>query len=205
MPNRPLEKLGEQLRFVQRSCAAFDEGAEEEAFRIAAALRIIFHNKGQSRSLLVQLGLTDGRMLSSSRGRGDYTDYLSYRIDLRSPTPVRAVPMLKDSFHPISFNQWWRHEPIFEYRDVKYSRSKIILSAANKDGGAHVDPKLELYYQVLSSGEFTLGITGNLEYEGPPPFEQAVTQWAPNAHTALIRQFGHETLASAKHYQWTRH
>src|ERR1700738_765677 len=203
MPHRILDKLGEQLRFIQRSCAAFDEGAAEEAFRIAVALRIIFHDKGQSKSLLTQLGLRDGRMLSSSRGRGDYTDYLSYRVNLKSATPVKPVPMLKDCFHKISFNQWWRHEPIFKYEDSTYPRSKIVLSAAEKDGGAHVDPELERYYEALRSGEGTLGITGNLEYNGPPPFEQGVTQWAQDAHTALIRQFAHETLASANHSRWT--
>lgn len=45
---------------------------------------------------------------------------------------------------------------------------------ADKDGGAHVDAKLEGYYKVLCAGEFALGITRNLEYEGAAPFEQRV-------------------------------
>jgi len=27
-------------------------------------------------------------------------------------------------------------------------------------------------------------------------------KYAPNAHLALLRQFAHETLASAKQFQW---
>jgi len=57
-----------------------------------------------------------------------------------------------------------------------------MLSAANKDGGAHVDPKLEQYYEVLSAGEFAIGLTGNLKFAGEPLFPQGVTHYGANAH-----------------------
>ena len=195
-------KLAEQLRFLQRSCEAFDSGAEDEGLRIALALRVMFHDTKRGTSLVSYLGLKDGRMLSSSRGHGDYKDYLAFNINLASPTPVRAIPMLKNQFHQISFNQWWKHEVAFIHAQVHYHRREIILSAVNRDGGAHVDNDLEPYYDFLCRGQFAFGITGDLQYHGAPPFEQGVTQWAPNAHVALIRQFAHETLASAKRYGW---
>lgn len=82
------------------------------------------------------------------------------------------------------------------------SRRRIILNAADKDGGAHVDPKLERFYEELMRGEWGLGITGNLTYNGPPPFEQGVTQYATNGHLALIRVFAHEVLATADQSGW---
>jgi hypothetical protein len=75
-------------------------------------------------------------------------------------------------------------------------------SLANKDGGAHVDAKLEAYYKVLCAGEYALGITGNLTYAGPPPFPQGVIIYPDNAHLALARQFAHETLASQSYFGW---
>jgi len=201
---RLLEKLREQLRFTERSCIIFDQGDEAEALRLATCLRNIFHDKGRIVSLVSHLGLRDGRMLSSWRGHGDWKDYLSHEINLASPTPVRMRPLLGDRFQKISLNQWWKHQPVFVHDGEKYSRGIISLSAAEKDGGAHVDAKLEKYYEVLCAGEYAIGITGNLTYAGAPPFEQGVTHFPKNAHLALIRQFAHETLMSGKHFHWLK-
>ncbi len=141
-------------------------------------------------------------MLSSARGHGDFKDYLSVRLDLRSPTPVVLTPMLGSRFSKLSVNQWWRHEPVFVHDNQQYARRRIVLSVANKDGGAHVDAELEQYYKILCDGEYAIGITGDLQYSGAAPFEQGVTHFPKNAHLALIRQFAHETLASAKQFSW---
>ena len=106
------------------------------------------------------------------------------------------------TFHKISFVDWWFNEAVFVHERQKYSRRLIILSAANKDGGAHVDEELEKYYEVLCAGEYAIGITGNLEFEGKPSFEQGVTHFPKNAHLALIRQFAHETLESFSAAGW---
>jgi hypothetical protein len=202
-PDRRFEdKLKEQLGFLKRSCQAFDQGHEEEALRIATSLRVIFHQTDKSTSLVSHLGLADSQMLSSSRGHGDYKDFLRYALNLASPTPIRALPMLGTAFHKISVNQWWKHEPVFVHEGKAHARRRIILSAANKDGGAHVDKDLEDYYEALCSGQFAFGITGDLKFSGPEPYPQGVTQYAPNGHLALLRQFGHETLASAKQFRW---
>lgn len=200
--NRLVEKLQEQLRFIQRSCVAFDQGAEEEAIRIATSLRVIFHNTNSSTSIISHLGFSGKKMLSSSRGHGDWQDFLAHQINLSSPEPIRMLPLLGDKFIELSIEDWWRNEPVFVHNTQKYSRRKIILSAANKDGGAHVDEELEKYYEVLCAGEYALGITGNLEYDGEPPFPQGVTIYPKNAHLALIRQFAHETLVSVTHFNW---
>ena len=197
-------KLRQQLQFVRRSCDAFDAGAEDESFRIAIALRIIFHDKGRSTSLLRHLGLEGTKMLSSSRGLGDWKDFLAHKLDLSSPQPIRMVPLLGDSFIELQLDEWWNHETVFIHDGVEYSRRMIILSAAEKDGGAHVDEELEHYYQVLCLGEYAIGITGDLQFDGEAPFPQGVTLYPTNAHLALIRQFAHEVLVSSSYYDWLR-
>lgn len=199
---RLIQKLQEQLRFIQRSCLAFDQDAEEEAIRIATSLRVIFHNTKASTSIVSHLGLGKKRMLSSSRGHGNWQDFLAHQLNLNSPEPIRMLPLLGNQFIELSIEDWWSNEPVFVYNAQKFSRRKIILSAANKDGGAHVDEELEKYYEFLCSGEYALGITGNLEYDGEPPFPQGVTIYPKNAHLALIRQFAHETLSSVTHFNW---
>lgn len=201
---RLTEKLREQFGFMRRSCNAFDQGAEDESIRIAASLRIIFHTTANSTSLVTHLGLGDSQMLSSSRGHGDYKDYLSFQIDLRSAEPIKALPLLGNEFKELSMDDWWRGEPVFVHDGQGYFRRKIVLSAANKDGGAHVDEALEQYYEVLCAGEYAFGITGSLEYDGPAPFQQGVTHYAKNAHLALIRQFAHEALTSVEYFGWLK-
>jgi hypothetical protein len=201
---RLAEKFREQLRFIQRSCAAFDQGAEDEAIRLAQALRVVFHNTTQSTSLVTHLKFGAKHMLSSSRGHGDWQDYLSMQINLTSPQPVKALPLLGQQFKELTIDQWWRQEPVFVHKGQQYPRRRIILTAANQDGGAHVDDVLEKFYEYLCTGEHAIGITGNLEFDGEPPFPQGVTHFANNAHLALIRQFAHEALVSVTHFTWLK-
>ncbi len=206
MPDAPdvrfREKFEEQLRFLARSSGLFDQGHEDESIRLATSLRVIFHDTRGSTSLMTHLGLKDVKMLSSSRGHGNWKDYLAHEINLSAPDPVRMRPLLGNQFVQLSLEDWWSNETVFVHANESFSRRLIILSAANKDGGAHVDRQLEAYYEVLCAGEYAIGINGDLQYEGHPPFPQGVTIFPKNAHLALIRQFAHETLSAVAHHDW---
>lgn len=199
---RLIGKLKDHIQFIQRSCEDYDRGSENESLRIATSLRVIFHNTNASVSLISHLGFDLKEMLTSSRGHEDWKDYLALRENLNSPELIIMIPMLGNEFRKISIEDWWEKETVFKHNSKNHSRRKIILSIANKDGGAHVDKELEKYYEFLCSGEYALGITGNLEYNGPPPFPQGITIYAKNAHLALIRQFAHEFLASVNYFKW---
>ncbi len=112
------------------------------------------------------------------------------------------IPLLGDRFSQVSISHWWAGEPIFVHAGQPYFRRTVVLSAANKDGGAHVDEYLEPYYDLLCKGEYAFGLIGDLEYNGPPPFPQGVPIYADNAHLALIRQFAHEVLSAVGHFHW---
>lgn len=201
-PERLRVKLAEQLNFLDRSATLYDQGHEDEALRMAVALRVLFHQTAKSTALMVMLGLGGCDVLSSSRGLGTWKDYLSERIDLSSPRPVTMIPMCQPQFlHPVPFDTWWKQEVVFQHDGTDYTRYKIIWSMANRDGGAHVDD-LEKYYEVLCSGKWALTITGNLTYAGPVPFPQGVEISPNNGHFALIRQFAFEVLHSANTFDW---
>ena len=196
------EALGSQIGFLERSAQLYDSGQEDESLRLATTMRVVFHETPNSTSLLTHMQLTGTKMLSSARGHGDWQDYLGHKIDLMSPQPITMTPLLGQAFTEVPLADWWEGEPIFVDNGTAYTRKKIILSLANKDGGAHVDKNLEAYYEVLRAGKYALGITGNMTYNGPPPFPQGVTIYPNNAHFALARQFAHETLASLRHFKW---
>lgn len=63
--NRLQTRLTEQLNFLRRSSDQYDHGVEDEAIRLAVALRILFYDKPRSHSLLQQLGLDGTKMQSS--------------------------------------------------------------------------------------------------------------------------------------------
>src|SRR5215203_4924840 len=48
--------LDEQIGFLERSAAAFDDGKDGEAKRLAVTLRVLLHDAKNSHSLLGQLG-----------------------------------------------------------------------------------------------------------------------------------------------------
>jgi hypothetical protein len=54
-----VEKLQQQVGFLRRSAALFDDGHQDEAFRLAGAIRTLVHDTGASHSLLGQLGVKD--------------------------------------------------------------------------------------------------------------------------------------------------
>src|SRR5690242_14489850 len=60
------EHLVDHLRFIEKSCQAFDAGDEAEAQRIATSVRVIFHQTGRSTSLLTHLGVTRVSILSTA-------------------------------------------------------------------------------------------------------------------------------------------
>ena len=142
---RFVEKLREQLRFIQRSCTAFDAGMEDEALRIATAMRVVFHHTRSSTSIIAHLGLEASKMLSSSRGHDEFQDCLSHRIDLGSQVPIKMLPILGETFREMPLSNWWSKEAVFQYQNERFTRGIIILSAANKDDGAHVDAQVDRY------------------------------------------------------------
>jgi hypothetical protein len=193
---RPRVKLREQLAFIERSVEDFDAG-HEEGLRLANAMRTLFHDtvsrktgKPLSTSLLTQLSMRDWTMLATPRTNlADWRDFLAGKIDLASSRPSTFVPRLDVHLVEVPLETWWQSDSVTNADGTTVSRGRLILGAAERDGGAHVDPKLDRFYEELMQGEWGLGVTGDLTYDGPPPFEQGVMRYPTNGHLALIRQF----------------
>lgn len=199
------KKLVEQTQFLEASCRAYDSGAEIEGFRIATSLRVLFHQTHRSTSLLTHLEMQDCKVLATVPTHASFTGFVRIQISLASPPPVRAVPKLGDKFYPLPLNQWWDKQVVVGFKSRSYTRKDVLLQAANKDGGAHVDGKLDEFYEALASGSQTLAIDGSkLQFAGKAPFDQSKMQYCQNLHLAMIRQFGHEVLASCGHFGWLK-
>jgi hypothetical protein len=152
--------LREQHQFLVRSSAAFDQGFEAEAKRLATVIRVLLHDTSSSTSLLSQLhvkktlkyvdtalpfnpnnllptgGLTVMR-LQSPQASGDYV----------APLDELAPPRQK---RPKEFDAWWNDPILKDAQGSIFSRKKLVLEVANSDGGAHVDPALNAAYEALA-------------------------------------------------------
>lgn len=187
------ESLEEQLRFIEKSAQLYDVGDHAEVKRIATALRVLFHETRNSKSLLVQLGF-DVLQFRDSTGGG----ILSGNMLTECPLLLMGVggsgrdyePML-DNGPPLppthlSMKAWWNQIVFVDDEKRPFSRSDIVRSVTDQDGGAHVDPALEDGYRRLSRENSLAWTVGSPAGRRP----------AQNPVPAALGQIAHEVLKS---------
>lgn len=186
--------LDEQIQFLINSSESYDAGNQIEAKRLAVTLRVLLHDTKSSKSLLGQLGLKDKteffdsklkNLNEESAGISSYSGLISTTlIDDKTPP---YVPNLDGTyFNKVSFDTWW-NDPVFtDLKGTSFSRKDIVLTLANQDGGAHVDPALDEKFLELSRNN-SLGHSTN-----------SGGKWEPlkTPELAAVRQIAHEALKS---------
>ncbi|WP_146105503.1 hypothetical protein [Psychrosphaera saromensis] len=103
----------------------------------------------------------------------------SYYPSLDEGPEKRYVPVSK----------WWDQVVFVLNPKTKLTRKSIVLAAANKDGGAHVDNKLSPDYAGLAKE----GAVGTLVYKVNGKESKTDIQ---DAHLVALRQMAHELLNS---------
>jgi hypothetical protein len=195
------QHLRKQLGFLERSCASYDAGHKDEAIRIATVIRVLIHETAHSTSLLHHLGGLGITLLSTCPDRdAQFADLSSYSacsfrglgiMKITTRKGAELVPGLgeKDCRTMVTVPKWWNQIVWVLDHQTKLTRKSIVLTAANKDGGAHVDSALTREYESLSSegaaGVYT-GKAGGVEFRGE----------IQDAHLISLRQLGYELLNS---------
>lgn len=186
-----IEQLRRHIGFLERSCASFDAGYTEEALRIAVTLRVLFHDTKNSISLLTHLGLKSSALVLSTfepgykENKEDRTFSVTIPV-LFNSLGERKAPLSRARRHEfIMASEWWQE--VIAFTNQKVSRKDVILSAANQDGGAHVDATPDKKTASMIRGFWTI----KKVVEG-----KVIEQRVNNDHFPLLRQFGHEVLNS---------
>ena len=185
--------LEEQLSFIEASAAAYDSGFESEAKRLAVTLRVLLHDTRHSKSLLGQLGKMNGRFLDTALDLvlGNVASHGGLVMIAADLSGGRYVAMLDDVPIPgrwLEFAQWWG-EPVFvDKQKRKLSRGDLVLTAANQDGGAHVDPVLDATYADLAKNN-------SLAWE---VCDGKSVRPMGGPEKAAIRQIAHEVLKTLR-------
>lgn len=181
--------LSEQIEFLKSSANAFDAGAEIEAKRLAVHIRTLLHDTKRSQSLFDHLGMKGVKFFDSAF-EFDAENPLSHSgltLTHQSAAGWKHIAPLDDTLGPPSqqdFDTWWNSPVFVDSSRRAISRKMLVLNAANKDGGAHVDAELEETYDDLSRNNSL----GQLSFDGQ------AWKALPGPERAAIRQIAHELL-----------
>ena len=187
------ESLRRQLGFVERSCQAFDAGFHDEAIRIAQCIRVMMHDTKTQTSVLTHLNAKTSTLLSTCLDMaakvrqfgGQALHFNGMGQVVLGPDGPRYYPKLGGSGmfdHALPVDEWLK-ETVFILDPKSWvSRGEVVLNAADKDGGAHVDAKLTPHYERLMDSS-DLGIFVD-KYGSETPIT--------GHHYVALRQIGYE-------------
>src|SRR5437879_7115642 len=104
------EQLRRQLRFLDRSSKAYDEGFSDEAIRIATSVRILIHETKRQTPLIRHLNASNIRLASVVRGASPTAMFYMGmgRIETSSfgaKYYARTTPEIIKSYLPVT--EWW--------------------------------------------------------------------------------------------------
>ena len=186
------ELLKEQLHRLSQQAIIYDTGDYSIAKEMVVKLRVIFHNTNNSKSLVRQLGFHKKKYLDTGK-KYDATNYATFHGLLQIHLDTnRAELKPRLNIHEgryVNLENWWGLKKIIVDKNKKaFTRKEIVLEVANKDGGAHVDPEINIDYDELSrnnSINWEVKKNGELSEINNPVFPS-------------IRQIVYETIESFK-------
>lgn len=229
------QHLREHVEWLEESMASFDAGKEHSAKRLAATMRTLLHETDSSHSLLGQLGVRESlRFWSVLPDFGpaptDMFQGIGMEVKVENgSSSIRYIANLGRPEQKLPVSVWWDGEPIIIAGTEIVTRRRAVLQLTNKDGGAHIDPKLnELDHKLLRTdlmgwqGVTFTGAQETVVHEapipaGPPGMVMRVSRYEGGQATqepsglgtpvnAVVRQAAHElhgTLREQLHHLLT--
>lgn len=181
----------DHLRFIQSSADAFDNGFESEAKRMAASIRVLVHDTKNSHSLLKQLSIStpfyDSSVQVNPENVASHIGLLGMRLS-QAKGEFYYAPLDEVSIsdaNTVDFDAWWNAIVFVDQKKNEFSRRQVVLSVAEQDGGAHVDPSLNAAYSDLSRNN-SLGWMHVSAGQEATPVE--------GPEKMAVRQIAHEVL-----------
>ncbi|WP_313644699.1 hypothetical protein [Stenotrophomonas sp.] len=184
--------LSDSVYFLKASSAAFDGGFFGEAKRLATTLRVLVHDTGKSQSLLGLMGKKEELAYFNTAKAYNPNNLLAHHGLVGFcfvPEGIRYFAPLGD--HPpsrqrskSSFSEWWDEKVIVDNAGGAFTRKDLVLALANKDGGAHVDPKLDAAYAKLTRSNSLGWVASDTSGESP----------LMDVELHSVRQIAHELL-----------
>jgi hypothetical protein len=155
-----LDHLKEQIAFMKQSAASYDKGFEDEAKRLAVVIRVLVHDTQNSTSLLTLMNRKNIKFYDSTipyypENLAPYNGLIMMRMSTQEgasyEAPLDDGPPTRSKTKKMPFDMWWGNMIVLKDQNGKtFTRKDLVLTVANKEGGAHIDPKLDQAYANLS-------------------------------------------------------
>lgn len=192
------DQLKAQIGFLIKSSDAYDKGLIDEAKRLATAIRILLHDGGRNSTSLLTLLKKKHILFYDTSLDYDPNNLLvtpGLLVMKMGPSggeyipPLGNGPPIRYSKGKIPFVRWWNKIVLVDGRGNKSTRRDLVLTVCDKDGGAHVDARLDEAYYAFSRSN-SLG----WKYQ-----KDGVEQdFGGRPELASIRQIAYEVLESLK-------
>ena len=204
--NNLKSKFDDYLDLLQLLCDYYDRDKKELlALPISTSIRVLVHDTKTSVSLLKHLQKKEAlRYLSTNVNNDCESVHLGIvrRINVGVTDGVggeaKYWPLCDETYfqspeesNELDFSEWWEKEEVFKTKEHSLTRKDIVLSVANKDGGAHFDSEVDEKYNAFrhswSGGSTLVGINSGIRrgYDNIPIYP-------------AIRQIAHELLSTIK-------
>jgi hypothetical protein len=175
--------LKDQHDLLKDSVNDFFAGVEAKAIEIAVRIRTLVHETSSSHAFLATID-------SNYRNRDIYRRIPpSKKVVFAIPAGIQmsgdgTAKFIKDDFGSgqhelVTLEQWWTDEYLI-IGNVRSSKKDVVLDVSNKDGGAHVDPKVPARHAAASEPPFQFGVNANFV--------------RPNLARVTVAQAGNELL-----------
>ncbi len=177
---------------ISWACGRYDAGMEEMALQIAVAAKPLFHGTAETEAILTKhdrmapLGLRS--TTSFGFNGGNRFGFIMVAPHKRGWHPELSRATRQED---VPLEVWWKKEPILEFRRATattLTRQQLILAATGDLAGPHSLSRED--YQFLEKG---MSAKVQVRFKG-----ECAMQWVElkAAHLAMLRQIGHEILAS---------
>ena len=188
-----MEHFAEQIDFLESSATSYDNGFIGEIKRLAVSVRVLVNDTKSSTSLLSLLKRKDIKFHDTSEpfeesNIGTHSGLVQISLGKRASKPL---PLLDGGpfKRMISFESWWNGIVFVDKKRNEFSRKDIVLTLANKEGGAHVDGSLDQKYADLRKNNSLSWYDVSPDGKETPSADQV---------PASMRQIAHEVLKTIK-------
>jgi hypothetical protein len=189
IPEPLLRDAGERISWA---CGRYDAGLEEMALQIAIAAKPLFHGVADKEAIIAKHDRISPICLRSTTSFG-FNEGNRFGFIMLAPTKRGWHPELTKAKRQddIPLEIWWRKEPILELplKPAKVvTRQQLVLAATGDFADANSLSRED--YQFLEDGMRT---QVQVRFKGETAMQLVALK---SAHLAMLRQIGHEILAS---------
>ena len=159
-PANDINLLKEQYKRLVNAVDGFYAGDEFQALNIAVTLRVLVHKTRSSHPLLERLERKYWDLTiqhSPLNPKVIFSVPISLQISGDGATRVIRSSFGGPNYQLVPIRQWWKND-YQALGTVRLSKEQVILNAANRAGGAHVDDTVPDAHATLAQPPFYFGM-----------------------------------------------